>query len=233
MTFSCHSKAQKDTQYPQLPKPWADSSPVCKTYDLSGPCSLKKFIETCSATTAPTHTASFLFSKSLSVWDDCGYCEGIKHGWKYPLPICTSACYTASVHAAVQHMVTLVAKLVHCHLHLPQGMISLGAGQPTQICSHPDCSHPVSPLQSSAPMGCLKGVLWVYTRTFAPQPVCADKSRGSCRICLEAGSISLKKNPNFSFFYQDIDSWQKPDRLQNIWEWWLMYTTIHLLLYLL
>lgn len=67
VTSPCHSKAQKDMQYPQLLKPWADSSLVCKTYELAGAGSPERSTETRSAPTAPTHTAYFLLTKSLSI----------------------------------------------------------------------------------------------------------------------------------------------------------------------
>lgn len=74
-TSFCHSKAQKDMQYPQLLKPWADSSLVYKTYELAGAGSPERPTETCSAPTAPTHTAYFLLTKSLSILQ--GMPEGV------------------------------------------------------------------------------------------------------------------------------------------------------------
>lgn len=57
----------KESQKSQLPKSWADSSLVCKTYDLTGADSSERSIETFSATTTPPQAGFFLCSKFLSV----------------------------------------------------------------------------------------------------------------------------------------------------------------------
>lgn len=137
---------------------------------------------------------SFLQVPVSTAGDACRFHEGIKQGWKYLFPICTPACY--STHAAVQHTVTLLAELLHCHLRLPQGISRHGA-LPTEF--DPNFLTPrllgVRPLQSSIPTRCCpKGILWhIFTQSSAPQLVHADKSWGNCWLCLEAGSILCKK----------------------------------------
>lgn len=155
------------------------SSLVCKTYSLTGAASSERSIKALPPW-HPHRLHSLFLQVPISQILACRYHEGIKHGWKYLLPICTPACYTT--HAAVQHTVTLLAKLLHYHLHLPQGISSHGA-LPTEFDPNFLTSRllGVRPFRAAFPQG-VQRAYCEFSHSFAPQLAHADKSWGNCRI---------------------------------------------------